>query len=337
MLTEVNGLPTHPLLVHAAVVLVPMTLVATILIVVRAQWRRSLGWWVVLLSGAGVVAVVLAKESGEQLAAVVGLPISHAALGDGLPYFAAAQFITVAVYVAAAAVVDRSRARSASSMRTGATPAESVIPGADLAGPAGTSTATTTRTSPPASRRVKMPLAVRVLAGLAIVVGLAATIQTIRVGDTGAQAVWGGELAAATAESDEATPSATASASPSASPTRSPSPATSSPSPTRSAASPSPSAEPSSATASAQASGALASAVFTAAQLAEHDRRSDCYTAINGKVYDLTGWIAANPQDNASVIALCGIDGTAVYLDQTDSPLSRAELAQLQIGVIGTR
>lgn len=327
MLTEVNGLPTHPLLVHAAVVFVPLTLVATILIVARASWRRSLGWWVVLLSAASVGFVVLAKESGEHLADVVGLPISHAALGDGLPYFAAAQFVMVTVYVAAAALVDRSRSQrdSSASLRTGAATAESLGSVIDGSG-AATSPAGSTRSATGATR-MKMPLAVRVLAGLAIFVGLIATIQTVRVGDSGAQAVWAGELAAA-----QTTPS------PSARPTGSASAVPSSADPSPTSASPTESTRtPSSATRSAAASptpsAAATTQVFTATEVAQHDRRSDCYTIINGKVYDLTGWIAANPQGSAQVVALCGIDGTSVYLDQTDSPLTRAELAQLQIGV----
>ena len=57
----VNGLPVHPLVVHAAVMFVPLTLLGTILLLVRRKWRKNLGWWVVLLAGAGLVASFVAK------------------------------------------------------------------------------------------------------------------------------------------------------------------------------------------------------------------------------------------------------------------------------------
>lgn len=67
MLTEIAGIPSHPLLVHAAVVLLPL---AALALVVAAWWpaaRARLGAGLPVLALAAALACYLAKESGEQL------------------------------------------------------------------------------------------------------------------------------------------------------------------------------------------------------------------------------------------------------------------------------
>lgn len=62
---EFLGVPTHPLAVHAPVVLVPIAAVVAVVFSVRADWRRRVGWF---MPGAVFVLVVMlfvAKESGE--------------------------------------------------------------------------------------------------------------------------------------------------------------------------------------------------------------------------------------------------------------------------------
>lgn len=63
---EINGLPAHPLIVHAAVVLIPLAagLAATYAVVPR--WRWSTRWPMVGLSVAGLAAVLLAYFSGKD-------------------------------------------------------------------------------------------------------------------------------------------------------------------------------------------------------------------------------------------------------------------------------
>lgn len=80
----VNGLPLHPLLVHAVIALVPITSGAVIL---HAYWplaRRRLGILTPLAALALVVAVPITILAGQNLAAQVGpLPAveTHMALG----------------------------------------------------------------------------------------------------------------------------------------------------------------------------------------------------------------------------------------------------------------
>jgi hypothetical protein len=71
MLT-VDGIPAHPLVVHAVVVLLPLAAVGTLLVVARPLWRRQLGVWVLLLALAGVAAVPVATQTGEQLQHALG-------------------------------------------------------------------------------------------------------------------------------------------------------------------------------------------------------------------------------------------------------------------------
>jgi hypothetical protein len=71
MLT-VDGIPAHPLVVHAVVVLLPLAAVATLLLVARPVWRRQLGVWVLLLAAVGVFAIPVATRTGEQLKEALG-------------------------------------------------------------------------------------------------------------------------------------------------------------------------------------------------------------------------------------------------------------------------
>jgi hypothetical protein len=59
------GLPAHPLLVHAAVVFVPLLAVAAVLYAVVPFLRSRIGWAVGLLAVAAPVAAVFAKLSGD--------------------------------------------------------------------------------------------------------------------------------------------------------------------------------------------------------------------------------------------------------------------------------
>lgn len=164
MFETFNGLPLHPLAVHGAVVLIPLTAVGTWLIAARERWRTTLGWWVVALAGIAFVASVVSKESGEALARVVGEPEEHAALGDTLPLFAAALFAADLALMLA---------------HTWARFSRDELP---------ISASATTRTVE-AQRRTR--LVVITLAVVASLLAMFAVVQTVRVGDTGAQAVWG--------------------------------------------------------------------------------------------------------------------------------------------------
>ncbi|MCW2741797.1 MAG: hypothetical protein JWR45_2219 [Blastococcus sp.] len=83
----VFGLPTHAIVVHATVVLVPL---AALVVLLHAFWpvaRRRLGIVTPLLAGVALVLVPLATQSGEALERSVGrsaLIERHAGLADGM-------------------------------------------------------------------------------------------------------------------------------------------------------------------------------------------------------------------------------------------------------------
>jgi uncharacterized membrane protein len=89
LLDLVNGIPVHPLVVHAAVVLVPLAALGLIAMAASRRFSRSFGWVVATISLAAAAACLAAKESGEALEDRVGEPgFDHADLGDIMPAIA---------------------------------------------------------------------------------------------------------------------------------------------------------------------------------------------------------------------------------------------------------
>lgn len=66
-LATLFGLPAHALLVHAAVILVPVAALALVATGWRRSWRHAYAVPVALLGVAGSISAFLAKESGEPL------------------------------------------------------------------------------------------------------------------------------------------------------------------------------------------------------------------------------------------------------------------------------
>jgi hypothetical protein len=64
---ELNGLPLHPLVVHAAVILGPVTALTAIAYAVLPGWRWLIRWPMVALAVATVGAIFVAKLAGEAL------------------------------------------------------------------------------------------------------------------------------------------------------------------------------------------------------------------------------------------------------------------------------
>ena len=106
---DLFGLPAHPLVVHAAVVLLPMAAIATVVVAAVPRWRRPYALLAFVVSVVAAGAIWLAKESGESLEARVAesaLVERHAELAEQvLPW-------AIAVVVVAGAVVAVERYRS---------------------------------------------------------------------------------------------------------------------------------------------------------------------------------------------------------------------------------
>ena len=63
---------------------------------------------------------------------------------------------------------------------------------------------------------------------------------------------------------------------------------------------------------------------ITLAEVAQRDSQDECWVAIDGSVYDLTGWIRQHPGGRAAILSLCGTDGTAQFLGQHGGSASAA-------------
>ena len=84
---NVFGLPVHPLIVHAAVVVVPAGAVAVALAAVWPRFRHWFSWGTPAAALAAVILVPLTTSSGESLEHQLprtALIESHARLADGL-------------------------------------------------------------------------------------------------------------------------------------------------------------------------------------------------------------------------------------------------------------
>jgi hypothetical protein len=108
----IAGLPVHPLVVHAVVVLLPVSALAFIVIYLVPRWRRHYGWLTMGALAGGVASALVAKESGEMLAGRVGLPQLHSQLATTLVAASVATFVVAAVWFWLQRRAARAEARS---------------------------------------------------------------------------------------------------------------------------------------------------------------------------------------------------------------------------------
>lgn len=72
---------------------------------------------------------------------------------------------------------------------------------------------------------------------------------------------------------------------------------------------------------------------YTMTDVALHKDASDCWTAINGFVYDVTSWISRHPGGKKAIVGLCGIDGSSAFNGKHGEQKRPAEeLATFKIG-----
>lgn len=93
LLDTIGGLPVHPLVVHFAVVLLPLATLSVIVAVYIPRFRRKYGFISIVGVFLGVGAAFVAKQSGEALASRIGNPQTHANYGNILPILAALFFL----------------------------------------------------------------------------------------------------------------------------------------------------------------------------------------------------------------------------------------------------
>lgn len=193
--TEINGLPAHVLLIHAVVVLVPLT---SLLVVATAFWptaRRRLGVAVPALAVVTLVAVQLTINAGGWLierVPITPLVLAHARLGDEmLPWAIGLAAVAIAVWgqrflPSPRTDVDNDpTGRGVDNAR-----AETGPPAATAPGRAHTRTLARATTAPAGRRSTPTTVIAGVTMVAALAAGIGATVQCYRVGDAGAHAVW---------------------------------------------------------------------------------------------------------------------------------------------------
>lgn len=96
---QLFGLPAHPMLVHAAVVFVPLAVIGLMLIAVVTKWRSRYVTLVTILTFVAMGSVGLAQGSGEALQESVKrtqLVADHAEMGEDLLPWAFGLFVIAA-------------------------------------------------------------------------------------------------------------------------------------------------------------------------------------------------------------------------------------------------
>jgi hypothetical protein len=148
----VSGLPLHVLMVHAVVVLVPLSVLGALAVALWPAARRRFGWLVVGLTAVATASIPIAEGSGEDLRdrlQPTDLIRQHAQLGGELLVFV----IALLVFTLALVAFDHYRSRQGAEVRSG---------------------------------RVVVVVAAVLVVGFAVT----SAAQVVRIGDSGAKAAW---------------------------------------------------------------------------------------------------------------------------------------------------
>jgi hypothetical protein len=161
MFERFGDLPLHVLVIHAAVLVLPVTALVAIVFALVPKWRWLLRWPTLLLGIASLVLAYVARESGEAFVAAIPdlqkLVDLHEERGKLLFWFV---LIFLAVAIAAFLL---------------------------LGGPSQLA-------SGKGAKATKSKPLELVVSAAVVVISVLVIWQTIRTGDSGAKAVWTGQL-----------------------------------------------------------------------------------------------------------------------------------------------
>lgn len=249
----VGGLPIHALVVHFAVVILPIAVLGILAAIYLPKYASKFTFISLIAAGVGTGFAYIASQSGEALAEKIGLPQDHANYGDILPNVAAAFTIMSVVWYLV--------------------------------------------------KNKKITVPIKFLNHLTAVVGIAVIGLTFITGHTGAQAVWESKIKAI--DNLSAPENNTSSMN--------------------------------------DSSGAQStdqnqnSIILSLTEVKRHNLGNDCWSVINGNVYNLTTFIQRHPGGVSAISALCGKDGTAAFDNQHgQSAKPNNILSGLLLGSLGS-
>ena len=180
MFDQINGLPVHALVLHAAVIFVPLLALGALVYAVVPRWRSKIGWAVALLAVIAPLSTLVAKLSGTQLYnRLIDQGLSGRGkeiLDDHMSFGTTTWWLSLALGLVSLVMVGLT-VRSRTPDRTMVTAGSGG--GATLAGEA-------------EARPAAVPRVVEIVLAIAMVVLAAlAGYYVFRTGDAGATAVWG--------------------------------------------------------------------------------------------------------------------------------------------------
>jgi hypothetical protein len=169
ILTIYDGLPAHPLFVHVPVVLIPTTVAAAIVVMVKPEWLTRYGIALALVSIVAMSSIFLTMQAGAALRAALHL---QGQAGKLISEHAHAAHILAYIYVVftATLIVTFAARRISSGMPTGL----GIV-----------------------DRLLSPRSAFSALRVVLVLLAIGAGLMVYRTGTLGAQAVWQGRIQAA--------------------------------------------------------------------------------------------------------------------------------------------
>jgi hypothetical protein len=167
--TIYSNLPAHPLFVHVPVILIPATIVAAIVFMIKPEWFSRYGIALAVVSIVAMSSVFLTLQAGAALRGELNL---HGQAAKLISEHSQAAHILAIVYVAftATLIVTFAAQRISAGMPTGLDVVDRLLSGK------------------PTFTALRIAL---------VVLSLGAGYMTFRTGDLGAKAVWQGRIQAA--------------------------------------------------------------------------------------------------------------------------------------------
>jgi cytochrome b involved in lipid metabolism len=72
---------------------------------------------------------------------------------------------------------------------------------------------------------------------------------------------------------------------------------------------------------------------LTLDEVKKHNSADDCWSIIDGNVYDLTNWVNSHPGGSSRITSICGKDGSSNFLGQhSNSNSAKSQLTRFELG-----